>query len=82
LNINTLAISYASKYPKTGLILFKILAFEREKLQLGLTAGWCSRHPSATLLQPFCNPFCNPYFSEYTIIIEKVAEKLKKNKVL
>jgi hypothetical protein len=38
LNINTLAISYASKYPKTGLILCKILAFEREKLQLGLTS--------------------------------------------
>jgi hypothetical protein len=38
LNINTLAISYASKYPKTGLILFKILAFEREKLQLGLSS--------------------------------------------
>jgi hypothetical protein len=37
LNINILAISYASKHPETGLILFKILVFKREKLQLGLT---------------------------------------------
>ncbi|MDR1224908.1 MAG: hypothetical protein LBL07_18820, partial [Tannerella sp.] len=40
LNINTLAISYASKHPETGLILFKILVFKREKLQLGLSNCW------------------------------------------
>jgi hypothetical protein len=34
------------------------------------------------LLHPFCNPFCNPYFSEYNVIMEKVAEKQKKNKFL
>ncbi|MDR1224802.1 MAG: hypothetical protein LBL07_18290, partial [Tannerella sp.] len=42
LNINTLAISYASKHPETGLILFKILVFKREKLQLGLMINFLS----------------------------------------
>jgi hypothetical protein len=40
------------------------------------------KSPFHRFLQPFCNPFCNPYFSEYNVIIEKVAEKQKKNKLL
>jgi hypothetical protein len=72
LNINTLAISYASKHPETGLILFKILVFKREKLQLGL--NYLLSETNTTFKRKTFNPNNERNFDRYKTLLNTQLE--------